>query len=114
MNKALLIVTVAWLILSMVSIAWGIEKVVKDLVDQTDRTPLEQVVAETLTFEEFAEWTAIRQKFEARENNEKERQMQCVAKDGHPKQCVDPHWCLYPSNERKDECVKYNVKQGLF
>jgi len=114
MNKALLIVTVAWLILSMVSIAWGIEKVVKDLVDQTDRTPLEQVVAETLTFEEFAEWTAIRQKFEARENNEKEKQMQCVAKGGHPKQCVDPHWCLYPSNEKKDECVKYNIKQGLF
>ena len=114
MNRALLIIAVAWLILSMVSIAWGIEKVVKGLVDQTDRTPLEQVVAETLTFEEFAEWTAIRQKFEARENNEKEKQMQCVTKGGHPKQCVDPHWCLYPSNEKKDECVKYNIKQGLF
>ena len=111
---ALLIVAIVWLILSMISIAWAIEDTVKKLVDQRDQTPFEQIVSETLTFEEFAELTKIRQKFEARENNEKDRQLTCVAKGGHPKQCIDPHWCLYPSNENKAECVKYNIKHGLF
>jgi hypothetical protein len=109
----ILTAAVAWLLLSMAD-AWAIEDIVKDIVDQRDRTPFEQIVAETLTFEEFAELAKIKQKFEARENNEKERQMQCVVKGGHPQICVDPHWCLYPSNEKKSECVKYYVKLGLF
>lgn len=100
--------------LSLTSSAWSIEDTVMKLIDQRDQTPFEQIVAETLTFEEFAELTKIRQKFEARENNEKDRQLACVAMGGHPKQCVDPHWCLYPSNEKKSECVKYYVKLGLF
>jgi hypothetical protein len=100
--------------LSLTSSAWAIEDIVKDIVDQRDRTPFEQIVAETLTFEEFAELAKIKQKFEARENNEKDRQLTCVAKGGQPTQCVDPHWCLYPSNEKKSECVKYYVKLGLF
>ena len=114
MNRALLIVAIAWLILSMISIAWGIEDTVKKLVQQSEQTPLEQVVSDTFTIGEFAEWTAIKQKFEARENNDKDRQLACVAKGGYPQICVDPHWCLYPTNENKSECVKYNIKHGLF
>ena len=89
------------LLLAFVSPVWA---------DQT----FEEIVADTFTFEEFAEWTAIKQKFEAKTNKEKEQQLACVAKGKHAKTCVDPHWCLYPSNEKKDECVKYNIKRGLF
>ena len=77
------------------------------------RQSFEEIVADTFTFEEYAEWTSIRQRFEARANKENERQLACVEKGGHPKQCVDPHWCLYPSNERKDECILYNLKMGF-
>lgn len=79
-----------------------------------EKQTFEEIVADTLTFEEFAEWTANRQKFQAKENKEKEQQLACVAKGKNPKQCVDPDWCLYPSNEKKDECVKYNIKKGIF
>ena len=79
-----------------------------------EKQTFEEIVADTFTFEEFAEWTANRQKFQAWENKENERQLACVEKGGHPKQCVDPDWCLYPSNEKKDECVKYNIKKGIF
>lgn len=109
----LLIAAVGWLILLMMSIAWGIEDTVKKLVQQGEQTPLEQVVADTFTFEEFAEWTVIRQKFEARENKEREQQLACVAKGKNPKICVDPNWCLYPANFDKDECVWYKIKHGF-
>ena len=89
------------LLLAFVSPVWA---------DQT----FEEIVADTLSFEEFAEWTTIKQKFEAKANKEKEQQLACVAKGKHAKTCVDPHWCLYPDNEKKAECVKYNVKRGLF
>ena len=79
-----------------------------------EKQTFEEIVADTFTFEEFAEWTANRQKFQAKENKEKEQQLACVAKGKNPKQCVDPDWCLYPSNEKKDECVKYNIKKGIF
>jgi len=79
-----------------------------------EKQTFEEIVADTLSFEEFAELIALKQRFQARETKENERQLACVEKGGHPKQCVDPHWCLYPSNEKKDECVKYNIKKGLF
>ena len=110
----LLIVAIGWLILSMITIVWADElekKYEKDGLNE--KKTFEQIVAETLTFEEFAELTRIKQKFEARENNEKERQLACVVKGRHPKQCVDPHWCLYPSNEKKDQCILYNLKTGF-
>lgn len=113
MNRALLIVAIAWLILSMISIAWGIEDTVKKIVDQRDTTSFEQIVAETLTFEEFAELTKIKQKFEAKENKVREEQMQCVAKGGNAKTCVDPHWCLYPDKIDTTECTWYRVKNKL-
>jgi len=111
----LLIAAILWLILSMVSIVWADElekKYEKDSLKE--KKTFEEIVADTLTFEEYAEWTAIRQKFESKANKENEQQLACVANSNHPKQCVDPHWCLYPSNEKKDECVKYNIKKGLF
>lgn len=109
----LLIIAVIWLIFSMISIAWSIEDTVKKLVDQRDQTPHEQIVAETLTFEEFAELTKIKQKFEAKANKEKEQQLVCVANGTNPKTCVDPHWCLYPDKIDTKECVWYRVKYKL-
>jgi len=100
------------LLLAFVSPVWA--DLVPDIVKQGDQSTIEQVVADTFTFEEFAEWTAIRQKFEAKANKEKEKQLACVAKGKHAKTCIDPHWCLYLDNEKKAECVKYNVKRGLF
>ena len=103
------------LLLSTIALADGIEKQYeKKEQELLEKQTFEEIVADTFTFEEYAEWTAVRQKFQAKENQEKEQQLACVAKGKHPKQCVDPHWCLYPSNERKDECVKYNIKKGLF
>jgi len=114
----LLIAAILWLILSMVSIVWADElekEYAKKEQEQLEKKQtFEEIVADTLTFEEYAEWTAIRQKFESKANKENEQQLACVANSNHPKQCVDPHWCLYPSNEKKDECVKYNIKKGLF
>lgn len=115
MNRALLIVAVAWLILTMVSIVWAdeLDEHYEDEATKSKQT-FEEIVADTFDFEEYAEWTAVRQKFQAKENKEKEQQLACVAKGDHVKSCIDPHWCLYPTNEKKDECVKYNIKQGLF
>ena len=73
----------------------------------------EEIVADTFTFDEFAEWTATRQRFEAKENKDKEQQLDCVAKGKKVKTCVDPHWCLYPSNFDKDECTWYRIKYSL-
>ena len=112
----ILTAAVAWLLLSMAD-AWAddIEKQYADKEKELkEKQTFEEIVADTLSFEEYAEWTANRQKFQAKENQEKEQQLACVAKGKHPKQCVDPHWCLYPSNEKKPECVKYYVKLGLF
>jgi len=73
----------------------------------------EEIVADTLSFEEFAEWTAIKQKFEAKSNKEREQQLACVAKGKHAKTCVDPHWCLYPDNLKTKECSSYRRKYSL-
>ena len=103
------------LLLSTIALADDIEKQYEKKERKLkEKQTFEEIVADTFTFEEYAEWTAIRQKFEAKENQEKEQQLACVAKGKHPKQCVDPDWCLYLSNEKKDECVKYNIKKGLF
>jgi hypothetical protein len=110
----LLIVAIGWLILSMITIVWADELEKHYENEETNpKQTFEGIVADTFDFEEYAEWTAIRQKFEAKANKEKEQQLACIGKGGHPKQCVDPHWCLYPSNERKDECILYNLKTGF-
>jgi hypothetical protein len=112
----ILTAAVAWLLLSMAD-AWAddIEKQYADKEKELkEKQTVEEIVADTLSFEEYAEWTAIKQRFQARETKENERQLACVEKGEHPKQCVDPNWCLYPSNENKSECVKYNIKHGLF
>ena len=106
-------ILVVLLLLSLNSWADELEKHYDDEATKPKQT-FEEVVADTFDFEEYAEWTAIRQKFEAKANKEREQQLACVAKGKNPKQCVDPHWCLYPTNEKKAECVKYNIKLGLF
>lgn len=117
-NIGLLIAAILWLILSMVSIVWADEleeEYAKKEQEQLEKKQtFEEIVADTFDFEEYAEWTSIRQKFQAKENAENDRQLSCVEKGEYPKQCVDPDWCLYPTNEKKDECVKYNIKKGLF
>ena len=117
-NIGLLIAAILWLILSMVSIVWADEleeEYAKKEQEQLEKKQtFEEIVADTLTFDEFAEWTATRQRFQAQTTKENERQLACVEKGEHVKQCVDPNWCLYPSNENKSECVKYNIKHGLF
>ena len=77
------------------------------------RQTFEEIVADTFDFEEYSKWISDRQRFDAKANQEREQQIQCVANSKNPKQCVDPHWCLYPSNERKDECILYNLKMGF-
>lgn len=113
-NIGLLIAAILWLILSMVSIVWADElekKYEKDSLKE--KKTFEEIVADTFNFEEYAEWTAVRQKFEAKANNEKEQQLACVAKGKKAKTCVDPHWCLYPDKLDKDECVWYRIKYSL-
>jgi len=114
MNRALLIVAVAWLLLTMMSIVLAdeLEEHYEDQATKPKQT-FEEIVADTFDFEEYAEWTAVRQKFEAKANKEKEQQLACVAKGKKAKTCVDPDWCLYPSNFNKDECVWYKIKHGF-
>jgi len=114
MNRALLIVAVAWLLLTMMSIVLAdeLEEHYEDQATKPKQT-FEEIVADTFDFEEYAEWTAVRQKFEAKANKEKEQQLACVAKGKKAKTCVDPNWCLYPSNFNKDECVWYKIKHGF-
>jgi hypothetical protein len=114
MNRALLIVAVAWLLLTMMSIVWAdeLEKHYEDQSTKSKQT-FEEIIADTFDFEEYAEWTAVRQKFEAKANKEREQQLACVAKGKKAKTCVDPNWCLYPSNFNKDECVWYKIKHGF-
>jgi len=71
---------------------------------------LEQIVADTLSFEDYAEWTAIRQSFQAKETQTKEQFLSCIEKGTNKKTCVDPHWCLYPNKLNNDECVWYRIK----
>lgn len=110
----LLIALVGWLLIIMMSIVWA-DELEEHYADEQhkEKQTFEEIVADTFDFEEYAEWTAVRQKFEAKANKEKEQQVACVAKGKKAKTCVDPHWCLYPSNFDKDECVWYRIKYNL-
>ena len=72
-----------------------------------------QLVAETFTIEEYAEWLKVQQSFQAKETREKEQFLSCIEKGTNKKTCVDPHWCLYPNQLNKDECVWYKIKYDL-
>ena len=72
-----------------------------------------QLIADTLTFEEYAEWLSVQQKFQAKETQQKDEFLSCIEKGTNKKTCVDPHWCLYPSNLETDECVWYKIKYNL-
>ena len=102
------------LLLSTIALADDLEKQYEKKEQKLkEKQTFEESVADTFTFEEYAEWTAIRQKFEAKENQEKEQQLACVADGKHPKQCVDPDWCLYPNNLETKECRSYRRKYKL-
>lgn len=70
----------------------------------------EQIVADTLTIEEFAEWTVIRQKFQAKESYQKEQFIACIESGKDKRLCVDPHYCLYPKHEKADICYNSVTK----
>jgi len=72
-----------------------------------------EIVTDTLTFQEYTEWLKVQQKFQAKETKEKEQFLSCIEKGTNKKTCVDPHWCLYPSEFSKDECVWYRIKYGF-
>ena len=71
------------------------------------------IVAETLTIEDYSEWLRIQQSFQAKETREKERFISCIEKGTNKKTCVDPHWCLYPDKLNKEECVWYKIKYDI-
>lgn len=72
-----------------------------------------QIVADTFTIEEYAEWLKVQQDFQAKETIQKEKQLSCVSQGKNAKTCVDEHWCLYPNNLNKDECVWYKIKYNI-
>ena len=71
---------------------------------KAEEQTIEQIVADTLSFEEYAEWTAIRQKFQARDTQEKEALLSCIESGIDAKFCKDPHYCLYPKHEKEEIC----------
>lgn len=70
----------------------------------------EQIIADTFTFEEFAEWTAIRQKFQSKATQEKEQFISCIESGTDKRFCKDPHFCLHPAYEKADICYNSVTK----
>ena len=77
---------------------------------KAEEQTLEQIVADTLTFEEFAEWTAVRQKFQSKETQEKEAFLSCIESGTDKRLCTDPHFCFYPNHEKEDICYNSVTK----
>ena len=100
-----------YLLLAFVSSAWAVD--VPDIVKQSEDIPIEQIVKDTFTPKEYADWQASREQWEKRTKEENDQQLACVAKGTNPKTCVDPHWCLYPDKLDTKECLWYRVKYKL-
>jgi len=109
-NIGLLIAAILWLILSMVD-AWAID-VIPGVINKP--TMEETIETSGWTEAEKSQYWETKKRLDARIAKENDEKLSCVAKGGNPQICVDPHWCLYPSNENKSECVKYNIKHGFF
>ena len=69
-----------------------------------------EIVADTLTFDEYAEWLSINQKFEAKETRQKEQFTSCMESGKDSRFCKDPHYCLYPKHENEQICYNSVTK----
>ena len=71
---------------------------------------INEIVADTLTFDEYAEWLSVKQKFQVKESQRKEQFISCIESGQDKRLCNDPHYCLYPSNEKADICYNSVTK----
>jgi hypothetical protein len=71
---------------------------------------INEIVADTLTFDEYAEWLKINQKFQAKETHQKEQFISCIESGTDKRLCTDPHFCLYPKHEKADICYNSVTK----
>lgn len=76
----------------------------------TNANEFNQIVADTFTIEEYAEWLKVKQSFQARETKEKERFISCIESGTDKRLCTDSHFCLYPDNEKADICYNSVTK----
>lgn len=79
----------------------GGDKVLTKLNKQKE---FNQIVAETFTIEEYAEWLKVQQKFQAKESQYKEQFISCIESGKDKRLCKDPYYCLYPNNENENIC----------
>lgn len=71
---------------------------------------INEIVADTLTFDEYAEWLSVKQKFQAKETRQKEQFISCIESGTDKRLCTDPHFCLYPKHEKADICYNSVTK----
>ena len=71
---------------------------------------INEIVADTLTFDEYAEWLSIKQKFQAKETRQKEQFISCIESGIDKRLCTDSHFCLYPKHEKEDICYNSVTK----
>ena len=88
----------------------GGDRIISKLNEQKE---FNKIVADTFTFDEYANWLLVQQKFEAKESLQNKQIKSCIKSGTDKRTCADPHWCLYPSNLETDECVWYKIKYNL-
>ena len=71
---------------------------------------INEIVADTLTFDEYAEWLSVKQKFQVKESQRKEQFISCIESGQDKRLCNDHYYCLYPSNEKADICYNSVTK----
>ena len=85
----------------------GGDKVISELNKNKE---FNQLVADTFTIEEYAEWLKVQQKFQAKESQEKEQFISCIESGKDKRLCKDPHYCLYPAHEKANICYNSVTK----
>ena len=71
---------------------------------------INEIVTDTFTIEEYAEWLSVKQKFQAKESQYKEQFISCIESGQDKRLCKDHYYCLYPSNEKADICYNSVTK----
>ena len=71
---------------------------------------INEIVTDTFTIEEYAEWLSVKQKFQVKESQYKEQFISCIESGQDKRLCNDHHYCLYPSNEKADICYNSVTK----
>ena len=85
----------------------GGDKVISELNKDKE---FNKLVVDTFTIEEYAEWLSVKQKFQAKETRQKEQFISCIESGIDKRLCTDPHYCLYPSNEKANICYNSVTK----